>query len=728
MLLPGKQKIFLISILLLNYSNVFADIYDYIYPVRNDPSFSNYGTTGLIQNPTARFMEEGSLALNWSHLDPYIRGSLIAYPFSWFEASYQYTDINNALYSDIKEFSGNQSYKDKSFDVKFKLLNETDILPAVAVGFRDLAGTGVFSSEYIVGSKRFSNVDLSLGIGWGAMSAGSISNPLTNISERFESRTNDADTLGGEVNVGYIFSGDMGFFGGVEIFLPNIKGLRLKVEYDSIDYKKEGFPFGPESFKFATKPVRQNQSRINAGLVYPVNEKIHLKASFIKGNTFSIGFSIQSPLGRPNSFVKKKDPPVKVENPAAVKVVTNKNNDLFYKASLSYLNDRGFYLQAADIEDDTFHVVYAQSKFKSFGRSGGRVLRVLDEISPDYIKNFKVTNINADMGMHTIEMNRKIFIENEKNNLFPLTKRSMKVSPTNFTKEDFDFQPTVPYPTTFWKISPSVRSQIGGPDGFYFGDLRIAFHSETLFNSKITLKTNLSHGIYDNFERLKLSSDSILPHVRTDIVEYLKNTSNKTIIRRMQLNYFGELKDNLYYKISGGILEPMFSGIGGELLFRPFYSTFAVGTELWRVRQRSYRQLFEFNDYETTTGHINLFYMEPRSQVLIKLKGGRFLAGDSGINFDFSRSFKSGLRIGAFFSLTDISKAEFGEGSFDKGFYFYIPIETFFERYSKGNTGFGLRPITRDGAAYLSHGLNLYGVTDQAVSSSIYRDIDDIYD
>ena len=459
--------------------------------------------------------------------------------------------------------------------------------------------------------------------------------------------------------------------------MPNIKGLRLKVEYDSIDYKKEGFPFGPESFKFATKPVRQNQSRINAGLVYPVNEKIHLKASFIKGNTFSIGFSIQSPLGRPNSFVKKKDPPVKVENPAAVKVVTNKNNDLFYKASLSYLNDRGFYLQAADIEDDTFHVVYAQSKFKSFGRSGGRVLRVLDEISPDYIKNFKVTNINADMGMHTIEMNRKIFIENEKNNLFPLTKRSMKVSPTNFTKEDFDFQPTVPYPTTFWKISPSVRSQIGGPDGFYFGDLRIAFHSETLFNSKITLKTNLSHGIYDNFERLKLSSDSILPHVRTDIVEYLKNTSNKTIIRRMQLNYFGELKDNLYYKISGGILEPMFSGIGGELLFRPFYSTFAVGTELWRVRQRSYRQLFEFNDYETTTGHINLFYMEPRSQVLIKLKGGRFLAGDSGINFDFSRSFKSGLRIGAFFSLTDISKAEFGEGSFDKGFYFYIPIETF---------------------------------------------------
>ena len=99
--------------------------------------------------PSARFHEAGSLGFNWSHIDPYLRGSIVAYPFDWFEASYQYTDVNNALYSDIAAFSGNQSYKDKSFDAKLRIFREGEFMPAVAIGARDLAGTGVFSSEYL---------------------------------------------------------------------------------------------------------------------------------------------------------------------------------------------------------------------------------------------------------------------------------------------------------------------------------------------------------------------------------------------------------------------------------------------------------------------------------------------------------------------------------------------------------------------------------------------------
>ena len=43
-----------------------------------------------------------------------------------------------------------------------------------------------------------------------------------------------------------------------------------------------------------------------------------------------------------------------------------------------------------------------------------------------------------------------------------------------------DYRPQTKLPTTIWKLSPAIRSQIGGPDGFYFGDFSIAFHSETL--------------------------------------------------------------------------------------------------------------------------------------------------------------------------------------------------------------------------------------------------------
>jgi hypothetical protein len=110
------------------------------------------------------------------------------------------------------------------------------------------------------------------------------------------------------------------------------------------------------------------------------------------------------------------------------------------------------------------------------------------------------------------------------------------------------------------------------------------------------------------------------------------------------------------------------------------------------------------------------------------MRGGRFLAKDSGINFDFSRRFPSGVRIGAFFSRTDISKLEFGEGSFDKGFYFHIPVDIFFDKYTRGYTGFGLRPLTRDGAAFITHSHHLWGITEQAQSANITRDWEDLYD
>ena len=183
----------------------YASINDYIFPNSDYPSISNYGTTGLIQIPTARFFSEGSLALGFSSTDPYNRLSIIAYPFSWLEASYQYTDIENALYSDVYLFSGNQTYKDKSFDFKFRVLKESNVFPQIAVGFRDLAGTGIFASEYLVASKKINNLDITFGIGWGSLSNDRYSNPLKKIDGRFESRTKNDDTKGGDVNFDYLF-------------------------------------------------------------------------------------------------------------------------------------------------------------------------------------------------------------------------------------------------------------------------------------------------------------------------------------------------------------------------------------------------------------------------------------------------------------------------------------------------------------------------------------------
>ena len=72
------------------------------------------------------------------------------------------------------------------------------------------------------------------------------------------------------------------------------------------------------------------------------------------------------------------------------------------------------------------------------------------------------------------------------------------------------------------------------------------------------------------------------------------------------------------------------------------------------------------------------------------------------------------MQVGVYASKTDISRKEFGEGSFDKGFYWWIPVDLFFQDYRRQSTGWGLRPVTRDGAQMLIHGHHLWGVTDNA--------------
>ena len=45
--------------------------------------------------------------------------------------------------------------------------------------------------------------------------------------------------------------------------------------------------------------------------------------------------------------------------------------------------------------------------------------------------------------------------------------------------KNYQFNPEVKYPVFFHTIGPDIRSQIGGPDGFFFGDLSLN-HAQSL--------------------------------------------------------------------------------------------------------------------------------------------------------------------------------------------------------------------------------------------------------
>ena len=72
------------------------------------------------------------------------------------------------------------------------------------------------------------------------------------------------------------------------------------------------------------------------------------------------------------------------------------------------------------------------------------------------------------------------------------------------------------------------------------------------------------------------------------------------------------------------------------------------------------------------------------------------------------REFDNGFRVGAYFTLTDVSFAEFGEGSFDKGIRLTIPFSWVLGQPTQSDYSATIRPLTRDGGAPLNVSGRLY--------------------
>ena len=70
--------------------------------------------------PNARMMPEASLRFNFSSSFPNEFTSLTASPFTWLEATYRYTEIKDLKYGPSR-YSGNQTLKDKGFDIKTRI-------------------------------------------------------------------------------------------------------------------------------------------------------------------------------------------------------------------------------------------------------------------------------------------------------------------------------------------------------------------------------------------------------------------------------------------------------------------------------------------------------------------------------------------------------------------------------------------------------------------------------
>ncbi len=701
-----SNKYFLCFFILSFSLKTLANIDNYfLYPIGS--SASNYGNTGIFNVPNARFMGPASLRFGFSSSYPFEYTSLTATPFEWFEATYRYAELKNKKYGQLF-YSGNQSLKDKGFDMKLQLLKEKRVVPSIALGLRDIAGTGLFSSEYIVGTKRYGNFDITAGLGWGVLgSADNISNPLINLREGFRERNADFGQ-GGAFSVKSWFSGSTALFGGLEYDIKKY-GLRLKLEYDT------------------SKPYKNNmvqdkpRTDFNIGVSYHLYDWLDLGASFERGDQFRVSFSLTGdffkdtiPKPKPRNVIKlRKD----------LRERTLEDKDIFYKSLNRSLRDEGIYLQAANYDKDKVEISIASNRFFTSTRPVGRSARIVSALASDSVEEIIIRPMNGDMETSMISLSRREFdnADEYKGSSAEILLKSEIGSETHQPLyRTADFKPRVEFPEFRWNMSPGLKHQIGGPEGFYLGQLYWRTDTSLKMARNLTLYTSIGLNIYDTFD-FSNPSFSEIPHVRSDIQEYLDQGKNN--LARMQLEYmFSPFKD-IFVRADFGLFEEMFGGIGGQALYRPMDKRYAFGLSLHRVRQRDYDQRFSFRDYETTTGHLE-FYAELPNKVYLQSYVGKYLAGDKGISLDLSRRFNTGFVVGIFATKTNLSAIEFGEGSFDKGFYFSIPTKLFYSDFRSGVISFGLHPLTKDGGAMLSQQNQLFALFGETNTNSIIRDWD----
>ena len=70
-------------------------------------------------------------------------------PFDWLRSLFFYTSIKDRPYCAFDYDHCDQDYKDKGFNFKLKI-KEEGVLPAIAIGINDIAGTGFYSSGILL--------------------------------------------------------------------------------------------------------------------------------------------------------------------------------------------------------------------------------------------------------------------------------------------------------------------------------------------------------------------------------------------------------------------------------------------------------------------------------------------------------------------------------------------------------------------------------------------------
>lgn len=643
------------------------------------------GQSGYINMPNAVVEPDGSFSIGYGYDRPYGSLWVTATPVPFLQMTARYVSINGIPgFSDVKGEYGAEygRYKDKVVDTKLRLVKESTWMPAIAVGATDLLGTELFKGQYIVATKTF------------------------------------LDGVNLEASLGYGFKRPDGVFAGLRWAPPKLAGWSFVAEYDANDYSKD--------FRADATAAGDRSKGLSVGAEYRwgwLGAQIARHRDHFSANAF-----ISIPFNEREFIPKLYEPAYfQPKNPLVRAGLEQWQHDGAHGAALvQALVRQDFRNVRVELHGTTLRLMLTNNRISNLGRAVGRAARTALALAPEGIKSIHVTYTKLEQPLATYEF-------------FDLPRLSDYL--TGLTDRDSFLQTVqVRYATPSDKVSDDQQGLVAamrdddaslgvkvGHEGnlvqvssedreanrfrivpkvsFFFNDPSGALRYETsattnydkrlseglYFNS--TLKLNL----FENITGVTQPSNSLLPHVRSDIAEYKRGGRFK--LNRALLNKYMTVDERLYARVSAGLYEEMYRGLGGQVLYYPRDQRWAADLTVDALQQRDYKGWFGRRDYNTVTALGALHYRLPYD-ITVTGRAGSFLAKDKGVRVEFKRRFRSGVEIGAWYAKTN-AKDTTNPGKpddpyNDKGVFLSIPLNVMLPSDSQATAGFAISPWTRD--------------------------------
>ena len=671
-------------------------------------TLNSYGMPGAIDTPTAVAPPEGELSATVSHSDYGRRVTLSFQPVPRLTTALRYSAIDGL---DPKR----DALKDRSFDLQFQLLDETEgWRPSVAVGLRDFMGTGVYSGEYLVATKTITpRLRVSGGIGWGRL-AGAW-------------RRTDYTDEGGKLRVEDWFSGSAKPFASIEWQATD--SLTVLAEYSYDDYDPE----------VTRGDMDEVDSKLNLGINYRIGDTYQLGAYTIGGKTFGIKGTValnarksQYPSGLEPAPAPVRPRPAPNADPEGWSGSWSADptaQPAIQTALAKALKDEGQTLEAMALSANRAEVRIRNHRYNIQAEAIGRTARLMTRALPPSVETFVITSLENGVPTSSVVLKRSDIERLENTASAHIAQRAQIVN-GDPRAEGLVYTDGL-YPKFDWRLRPYATIGLWDPDESFRYEAGVQLTARYEIRPGLYLSGTVrqrAFGTSDQeapsemnpmeYEALGTDENEYgVPRVRSDGRMYSGN--HDPVISELTLEWYAKPTATTYSRVTVGLLERAYGGVSAEVLWKPVDSRLALGAEINRVRKRDFNQLFDFRDYEVTTGHVSAYY-DFGSGIWGQLDVGQYLAGDVGATVALNREFENGWRIGAYATKTDMSEEEFGEGSFDKGVTLSIPLNWATGVASKELVEADIRSLSRDGGARVRVDGRLYESIRASQTNKLY--------